>query len=83
MNVHRVLVRLFDISGRESNSRMVRFTQGIGAGHIQTFADEARSEGYVGVEGDDPTIYWTFKTSKGFGENDGKTAGVYAGAIFA
>ena len=28
---------LFDISGRESNLRMVRFTQGIGASHMQTF----------------------------------------------
>jgi len=69
---------LFDISGRESNTRMIRFTQGIGASHMQTFADEARSEGYVGVEGDDPSIYWTYKTARGFGENDGRTAGVYA-----
>jgi len=45
---------------------------------MQTFADEARSEGYVGVEGDDPSIYWTYKTANGFGKDDGSTAGVYA-----
>ena len=38
---------LFDISGREGNLRMVKFTQSIGATRCQTFADEARSEGYV------------------------------------
>ena len=42
---------------------MVRFTQHLGAARCQTFADEARSEGYVGVEGDDPSIYWTYKAS--------------------
>ncbi len=69
---------LFDISGRESNSRMVRFTQAIGAQRYQTFADEARSEGFIGVEGDDPNIYWTFKQGSGFGPNLNRTAGVYA-----
>lgn len=69
---------LFDISGRENNTRMVKFTSGIGAQRCQTFTDEARSEGYVGVEGDDPSIYWTYKERHGYGPNDGKTAGVYA-----
>ena len=69
---------LFDISGREKNTRMVKFTADIGAHRCQTFTDEARSEGYVGVEGDDPSIFWTFKQRDGFGPNDGKTAGVYA-----
>ena len=57
---------------------MVKFTAAIGANRCQTFADEARSEGYVGVEGDDPSIYWTYKQRDGYGPNDGKTAGVYA-----
>ena len=52
---------LFDISGRESNTRMIRFTQSIGAWRSQTFSDEARSEGFIGVEGDDPSIYWASK----------------------
>ena len=69
---------LFDISGREKNTRMVKFASGIGAQRCQTFTDEARSEGYVGVEGDDPSIYWTYKGRDGYGPNDGKTAGVYA-----
>ena len=70
---------LFDISGREKNVRMCKFAASIGAIRCQTYADEARSEGYVGVEGDDPSIYWTYKDgSKGFGANDGKTSGVYA-----
>ncbi len=69
---------LFDISGREENTRMVRFTREIGAQRYQTFVDEARSEGFIGVEGDDPSIYWTHKTADGFGGNTGKTAGVYA-----
>jgi hypothetical protein len=78
---------LFDISGREKNTRMIKFTLGIGANRCQTFTDEARSEGYVGVEGDDPSIYWTYpkgpvdvygKCREGFGADDGKTSGVYA-----
>ena len=52
--------------------------QALGAHRCQTFTDEARSEGYVGVEGDDPSIYWTYKEKNGFGPNDGKTAGSYA-----
>ena len=32
----------------------------------------------MGVEGDDETIFWTYKGAKGFGENDGSTAGCYA-----
>ena len=70
---------LFDISGREKNVRMCKFAAAIGAIRCQTYADEARSEGYVGVEGDDPSIYWTYKDgSRGYGVNDGKTSGVYA-----
>lgn len=102
---------LFDISGRESNTRMVRlfvaaptptpptdpspsphldvefgqvrFTQQLGAIRCQTFADETRSEGYVGVEGDDPSIYWTYKaggvgSASTYGEPTSRTAGVYA-----
>jgi len=69
---------LFDISGREANTRMVRFTQSIGAQRYQTFADEARSEGFIGVEGDDPSIFWTYKTPTGYGPNEGRTAGPYA-----
>merc|ERR1719291_1491208 len=57
---------------------MVRFTKSIGAQRYQTFADEARSQGFIGVEGDDPSIFWTFKTAHGFGCNQNKTAGVYA-----
>ena len=40
---------LFDISGREANARMIRFTQSIGAWRSQTFSDEARSEGFDSV----------------------------------
>jgi len=74
---------LFDISGREENTRMVRFTQEIGALRCQTFADETRSEGYVGVEGDDPSIYWTYKaggigSSSTYGDPSLETAGIYA-----
>jgi len=69
---------LFDISGRENNTRMVKFANSIGATRCQTFTDEARSEGYVGVEGDDPSIYWTYKSPAGHGPNDGNTSGVYA-----
>ena len=42
---------LFDISGREANARMVRFTQQLGAIRCQTFADEARSTGFLGICG--------------------------------
>ena len=66
----RPLLRAFD--------RRRQFTAAIGAQRCQTFTDEARSEGYVGVEGDDPSIYWTYKGRVGYGPNDGKTAGVYA-----
>ena len=59
---------------------MVKFAASIGAARCQTFADEARSEGFIGVEGDDPSIYWTYKTPAGFGPNENKTAGVYAAA---
>ncbi|KAL1525887.1 hypothetical protein AB1Y20_020715 [Prymnesium parvum] len=69
---------LFDISGRESNVRMIRFTQSVGAQRCQTFADEARSTGFIGVEGDDPRIFWTHKAGSSYGPNDGKTSGVYA-----
>ena len=69
---------LFDISGREANTRMVSFTQALGAQRYQTFADEARSEGFIGVEGDDPSIFWTYKTGSGYGVNEDRTAGVYA-----
>ena len=69
---------LFDISGREKNTRMIKFSAGIGAIRCQCFSDEARSEGYVGVEGDDPSIYWTYKERSGYGPNDGTTAGAYA-----
>ena len=62
---------LFDISGREKNTRMVKFCSNVGAVRCQTFTDEARSEGYVGVEGDDPSIYWTYKERDGYGPNDG------------
>ena len=71
---------LFDIAHREANTRMVKFAASIGAARCQTFADEARSEGFIGVEGDDPSIYWTYKTPAGFGPNENKTAGVYAAA---
>ena len=71
---------LFDIAHREANTRMVKFAASIGAARCQTFADEARSEGFIGVEGDDPSIYWTYKTPSGFGPNENKTAGVYAAA---
>ena len=68
---------------------MVRFAQSIGAQRYQTFCDEARSEGYIGVEGDDPSIYWTFKDGASgsagplsvegnFGDNQGRTMGVFA-----
>eukprot|EP00326_Haptolina_ericina_P034958 CAMPEP_0181243250 /NCGR_PEP_ID=MMETSP1096-20121128/42163_1 /TAXON_ID=156174 ORGANISM="Chrysochromulina ericina, Strain CCMP281" /NCGR_SAMPLE_ID=MMETSP1096 /ASSEMBLY_ACC=CAM_ASM_000453 /LENGTH=305 /DNA_ID=CAMNT_0023339593 /DNA_START=57 /DNA_END=971 /DNA_ORIENTATION=+ len=70
---------LFDISGREQNTRMIKFTQAVGAHRCQTFCDEARSTGFIGVEGDDPSIFWTYKIgSKEYGINDGKTSGVYA-----
>jgi len=69
---------LFDISGREQNLRMIKFTQSVGAQRCQTFSDEARSTGYIGVEGDDPSIYWTYKVGSKYGPNDGKTSGVYA-----
>ena len=57
---------------------MIRFTQSLGAWRSQTFADEARSEGFIGVEGDDPSIYWAGKAENGHYKNEGKTAGVYA-----
>ena len=67
---------LFDISGREANTRMVRFTQSIGAWRSQTFSDEARSEGFIGVEGDDPSIYWASKQGDGYSsKQEGTTAG--------
>jgi len=78
---------LFDISGREANARMIRFTQSIGAWRSQTFSDEARSEGFIGVEGDDPSIYWASKERDGYTsraeaqenqKKDGAVAGVYA-----
>ena len=50
---------------------MVKFCSNVGAVRCQTFTDEARSEGYVGVEGDDPSIYWTYKERDGYGPNDG------------
>jgi hypothetical protein len=72
---------LFDISGREANTRMIRFTQSIGAWRSQTFSDEARSEGFIGVEGDDPSIYWASKQGDAYSskqEATTSTAGVYA-----
>lgn len=69
---------LFDISGREANIRMIRFTQSVGAQRCQTFSDEARSTGFIGVEGDDPSIFWTYKVGGNYGPNDRKTSGVYA-----
>jgi len=69
---------LFDISGREENVRMVHFTQSVGAQRCQTFSDEARSTGFIGVEGDDPSIFWTYKVGATYGPHDSKTSGVYA-----
>ena len=40
---------------------------------------QARSEGFIGVEGDDPAIYWASKSADGSYKNEGRKDGATPG----